>query len=284
MKSYLKFNLISQYVFAGMLCLLVTSIMAQPEKYKEREQEAPEHIRQQLEELRAMGAQNEWTFEVGYTKAMDVELNALAATKMPENWLEDAARQNELAEEIYRLEKEYMLERQLILVPKACHEYTYFSWKDRGKVTPVRDQRLCGSCWAFGALGAYESNFAIRNGLFIDGSEQDILSCAKSGTCKGGWYRKSFLYMISTGVATEKAVPYKAVNGTCKKGVAKPYRAVNWGYVDTKKWMPSVDALKKALCEHGALAVGVRATDAFQAYTGGVFNEKTKPGINHRLM
>jgi hypothetical protein len=33
-----------------------------------------------------------------------------------------------------------------------------------------------------------------------------------------------------------------------------------------------VDALKKALCEHGPLAIAVQVTSAFQAYKSGVFS------------
>src|SRR4029077_12954260 len=38
-----------------------------------------------------------------------------------------------------------------------------FDWRSQGKVTPVRDQQLCGSCWAFAAVGAYEGSYLLRN-------------------------------------------------------------------------------------------------------------------------
>jgi cathepsin L len=48
--------------------------------------------------------------------------------------------------------------------------------------------------------------------------------------------------------------------------------------------MPTVAEIKKALCEHGALAVAVHVSNAFRLYTGGVFNEQANGLIkNHEV-
>ncbi len=70
----------------------------------------------------------------------------------------------------------------------------HWDWRDRRKVTPAKNQGLCGSCWAFAAAAAIESKLLIQfNKTYpayaVDLSEQQLIDCANprpySG-CSGG--------------------------------------------------------------------------------------------------
>jgi cathepsin L len=154
-----------------------------------------------------------------------------------------------------------------------------WDWRKLKKVTPVRNQLSCGSCWAFATLGAYEGSYAIRNDIRIDSSEQCVLNCSGAGSCAGGWW--AFNFLMVKGTAKEGAYPYNAHDQACLSTIPTPYKAVTWGYVATGSTVPSVRQLKEALCKYGPLAVAVRVTPAFQAYVGGVFNENNTGSVNH---
>lgn len=241
--------------------------------YSKRELAATNKIKSRLKKLRSEKEKEDWTFEVGYTTALDFDIEQLTGLAPPDNWLELAEQQNI---QVRALMKE---EQKPMFLGVCSAGAAQFDWSDQNAVTPVRDQGPCGSCWAFATHGAYEGSYAVLNKTLIDSSEQDTLDCSGAGSCAGGWW--AYQYLIDTGSAKEDDYSYVASQGSCKSVISRPYKAVAWGYVDSTVQIPSVAALKQALCEYGPLAVAVRVTSAFQGYTSGVFNENDPGDVNH---
>jgi hypothetical protein len=81
----------------------------------------------------------------------------------------------------------------------------------------------CGSCWAFAAIAAVESKYAIMYGKSfattnIDFSEQQLVSCEPvSFGCEGGWSDRAMEYIQKNFVTTEALWPYTALKGTCNR-------------------------------------------------------------------
>jgi C1A family cysteine protease len=244
-----------------------------PQDYEKRESGASDTIRAKLAALREEAVAKQWTFEVGYTKAMDFPLDKITGLKPPANWQEQATLQSSLALPLERPKRMFL--------GQCVASAAKFNWADYSGVTPVRSQGFCADSWAFATHGAFEGSYAILNKVLIDSSEQDTIDCSGAGDCNGGWW--AFQYLIDTGSAKEADYPYTAKKGACNTGVQRPYKAVAWGYVDSTVQIPSVAALKKALCEYGPLAVGVAVTPAFQAYKSGVFNEGSNKDADHPI-
>jgi C1A family cysteine protease len=269
------------------------SSAAPPAAYQERERAAPDWIKQDLERLRQQGRQSGWTFQIGYTTAFAQPIETLAATVIPENFLALAQAQEQFANRANAI-----ADNSARLSGVAASEFlgacrpnlTKFNWRDAGKVTPISNQGTCGSCWAFAAAAAYEGAYLIRNNIPISVSTQHILDCAVSsegaeaGTCRGGWYHPVFEWIIDHGVASANSRRYVGHKQSCEFAVAGRYRAVSWGSVTSRSAIPLIGQTKQAICQYGPIAVAMRATVAFQAYVGGVFNERDDGPVNHAVV
>jgi hypothetical protein len=66
--------------------------------YSKRESAASAKVLKRLTALREQAAAENWTFEVGYTAALDFSLSQITGMVPPEDWQEQARRQNVAAE------------------------------------------------------------------------------------------------------------------------------------------------------------------------------------------
>lgn len=111
-------------------------------------------------------------------------------------------------------------------------------WRERGVVTPVKNQGSCGSCWAFAATETLESAVAIATGELLELAPQEFVSCAENpnkcggtGGCAGATAEIAFEYAAANGVVREQDYPYTAQDGSCGAGALMPAAANVTGLV-----------------------------------------------------
>lgn len=157
-----------------------------------------------------------------------------------------------------------------------------FDWRDlQGGLTPIKDQGGCGSCWAFGTTAALEQAIKIRLGQTVSLSEQEIVSCSNYGSCLGGNFANG--YQQSPGQSLTSEFPYRAMDVRCKSGLSHQWKIKSWGYVGAQGRAPSVDELKAAIMQYGAVTVTVYADNNFQRYKSGIFNTCSNGTTNHMV-
>ena len=83
-----------------------------------------------------------------------------------------------------------------------------FDWRNRGLVTPVRDQGACGSCWAFSTVANLEGLYYKNKGKLLDLSEQILVDCdTLDSGCNGGLMEYAFKWLVENGMETEEDYP-----------------------------------------------------------------------------
>ncbi len=90
-------------------------------------------------------------------------------------------------------------------------------WRNKGAVTPVKNQGACQDSWAFSTTGAIEGLTAIKSGHLTSLAEQELLDCSAPPSCLLGSTARSENWVIrKPGLTSEANYPYTARTGTCK--------------------------------------------------------------------
>jgi len=166
-------------------------------------------------------------------------------------------------------------------------------WHAKGLMGPIRNQGICGACWAFSAIGSIESAMAIDKyngmtpveqaqlvstgsgglGLVEPLSEQNLIDCDRlhEKGCNGGLMTTTFdEEEVHHGICSEIDYPYLQTLGTCSSDLCTPVPgSIVKNHVDITP--RKNNALKEALKVKPVTAAMVATDPTFQFYKNGIY-------------
>ncbi|MBS2011570.1 MAG: tetratricopeptide repeat protein [Deltaproteobacteria bacterium] len=281
--------------------------------YASEETKASPALRTDLQSLRATIARERRTYQVGVTAVSGKPLARITGGREPTI---DVAAANQMAASRASLRtKSNLLSRDLesgaALPPRLGTQENArmnaddvrsepsepsgggspmapsFSWRDR--MTPIKDQGDCGSCWAFATVAALEALESIHNGRRgLDLAEQHLVNCAPNpfqpDNCEGNSASAVWKWLLENASAPESSVPYRGRMLSCARsaGTAGP-KIEAWGFAGSGR-SATVEQIKEAMVAHGPIVANVNSTRSFQHYTGGVFDDRDNGTTNHLIV
>jgi hypothetical protein len=158
-------------------------------------------------------------------------------------------------------------------------------WREAGKVTSVKDQLRCASCYAFAGIATVESAFAIRFGTLTTLSEQSIVDCGPTYDkglkgCTASKYKPSLDFHMDVGVWKLSDWPYAGVQQECR-GTSNPLIKVSGydrGIVNEDEFIESISL--------GPTSVWMELNASVRWYDSGVLDVKAPCGfvMNHLVL
>jgi len=170
----------------------------------------------------------------------------------------------------------------------SLHLPTSVDWRKKGIVTPVKNQRNCGSCWTFSSTGAIEGYYAQKTGNLVSLSEQQLVDCAgpENHGCAGGLPSSAFTFLSENGgIQSEISYPYEGIDNKCrfdeKYVVTKLAGSVNITQGDEQE-------IERTVATLGVVSIAYQVVQDFRFYKSGVYTStKCKSGpmdVNHAVL
>jgi len=150
---------------------------------------------------------------------------------------------------------------------------------------PIKDQKQCGSCWAFSTACVIESAWAIAGNPLTSLSEQEIVDCSVGCSneppygkvcnqgCNGGWPWNAFIDIEGwLGLELESKYVYTAQTGTCKRSQFGPATAPISNYTclsNPQGKIADEDAMAAFVAANGPVSIAMDA-GLLETYTSGI--------------
>ena len=146
-------------------------------------------------------------------------------------------------------------------------------WRNKYKVSSVKNQLKCGACWAFSSSEAVESAWAIKYNQLYNLSQQELIDCSTTygnQGCHGGSMNAAFQYIIENGLCTNLSYPYIASEQSCQQSNCKSIVNIT----EYQNIMPNSEKILQKATYQQPVSVAIQANKrSFQLYKSGIYSD-----------
>lgn len=183
--------------------------------------------------------------------------------------------------------KKEQRESSKTFVPKFKQSKIEVDYRDLGVVNPIRDQKQCGSCWAFSVVSASESNYALLYGNLPQLSEQNIIDCATNCFgCYGGLTTSALNYILDNQngfISKLQEYPYLGYKSSCNYDRTKAVPTIS-NYIVVPSY--SEQKLAQHVNSYGVASVILDCSrTSFQLYSSGIYQDAScsQDNLDHAM-
>ncbi len=217
---------------------------------------------------------------ISATQLAPILLQANAKWRPKDSWLamlSDAQRSRLLGVTIDRANLQAILAAPQAPTTPGSPLPSAVDWRSKGGrsfISPVKDQKSCGSCVSFCCSALVEAMAAIEKNLtFLDLSEADLHFCSGHGESCGGWWPNDALDDLKArGIVDEGAFPYDSAfdsAGPHCRAVAN--RATRSTKITSHQALTRIADCKRWLAEVGPVSAVFHVYNDFYSYGTGVY-------------
>jgi C1A family cysteine protease len=143
----------------------------------------------------------------------------------------------------------------------------HFDWREAGKITPVKNQGACGSCYAFASVGNFEAKVLVDGGSTFNFSENNVKECEWYGSsCGGGNFWLVANFLAAKGTVLETCDPYVPAYVGCTSSCPYSKTLLDWCVISFDE-VPTTDVLKAYIQTYGPVYTSMYAGGADAWYS-----------------
>lgn len=166
--------------------------------------------------------------------------------------------------------------------PKSTAFPSSYDLRTFGRMTSVKNQGACGSCWSFATFGSMESRWKTLGINDFDLSENNLKDCHgfDYSPCQGGHSWMSISYLTRrNGPVLESQDPYVAASASCVTGITPTDYEVN------ARFLPNdINTIKQILMDYGAIYTAFYWNSAYYNYSDYTYFYNGSTPQNHGVV